>query len=176
MRLDGGRQSATDVIPGVEGVVDQVVAPTNEQVETLVAGLNLSRTGNVPKALAAVVSAAAALLLIALLIVSIRSRLHEIAILRTLGLPRAGVRWSLAAHATVTAIVPLLVGIPLGVAAGGWAWSRYARDLSVVATPATPWRAIALVAIVAIVAANVVALTVAPSLNKRSLAAELRAG
>jgi hypothetical protein len=164
-----------EVIPSVEHLAE-VVAPTNEEVETLVAGLNLSRTDSVPKALASVVSVAAAMLLIALLIVSIRSRLREIALLRTLGLPRAGVRWSLAAHATVTAIVPLIVAIPLGVVAGGWAWSTYARNLSVVATPATPWTAIALVAVAAIVAANVVALAIAPSLNRRSLAAELRAG
>lgn len=175
VRVDGDQRVAADVIPSVEHFAE-VVAPTNEQVETLVAGLNLSRTDSVPKALATVVSVAAGLLLIGLLIVSVRSRLREIAILRTLGLLRAGVRWSLAAHATVTAIVPLLVAIPLGVAAGGWAWSKYARDLSVVATPVTPWSAIALVAIAAIVTANVVALAIAPSLNKRSLAAELRAG
>jgi hypothetical protein len=86
------------------------------------------------------------------------------------------VRWSLAAQATVTAIVPLLVAIPIGLPVGGWAWSSYARSLGVVSTPVTPWLAIGLVSLLAIVVANIVAIATAPSLARRPIGVELRAG
>ena len=119
--------------------------------------------------MALVVSVTSGLLLVALLVVSMRSRLREIAILRTLGLGGRGVRWSLAAQATVTTVVPLLVAIPIGVTAGSWAWSSYARDLGVVGTPVTPWLLIGLPSLLAIVVANIVASVTAPSLARRPI-------
>ena len=74
---------------------------------------------------------------------SVRRRRHDLALLKTLGFTRrqlaSTVRW----QASVTVVVGLVVGVPLGVIAGRWLWEVFARDLDVVPEPSTPFIAAA---------------------------------
>jgi cell division protein FtsX len=175
LRLTGDPKSIADEIGRIEGV-SEVVAPNAEQVLTLVLGLNLSHYDRVPRALVVVVSLAAAALLAYLLFTTVRARRFEFAVMRCVGLTSGGIRWSLAAQATATAVVPLVVAIPAGFAVGRQAWITSARDLHVVPVSVIPWSAIAVIVVSAIVLANLVVLLPGWFTARRSPAAELRVG
>ena len=74
-----------------------------------------------------------------LLATSMWARRTELAMLRALGTSRWGVRSSLAAQATATAVLVLAVSLPVGVVIGQWAWLGYADDLLVVPEATIPW-------------------------------------
>jgi predicted lysophospholipase L1 biosynthesis ABC-type transport system permease subunit len=86
------------------------------------------------------------------IVISVRDRQRELAILRALGFSsrdlRATVRWQAATIVTVGA----LVGVPLGIIAGRLAWNRFADRLGLVPTADIPylWLALVIVAIVVI--------------------------
>jgi ABC-type antimicrobial peptide transport system permease subunit len=122
------------------------------------------------------VSIAAAALLCYLLYTAVRARRFELAVMRALGLSNRGVRWSVAAQATATAVVPLIVAIPAGIVVGRWAWLSSARHLDVVAVSVTPWSALVLLVGSAIVIANLAVIVPGWALAKRSPSGDLRAG
>jgi hypothetical protein len=175
VRFSGDSQPIVSEISKIEGVA-QVIAPSPEEVVTTVVGLNLDHNDRVPIALVYVVSIAAAALLTYLLYTSVRARRFEFAVMRAVGLSSRGVRWSIAVQATATAVVPLVVAIPVGVVVGRRAWASSARDLEVVAVSVTPWFALAVVVAAAIAIANVVVLVPGWAAVRRSPGRELRAG
>src|SRR5256714_9912144 len=91
------------------------------------------------------------------LISSIRRRRLDLAILKTLGFVRRQVSATVAWQATTLAVVALVVGVPLGVAAGRWAWGLFADQLGVVSQPAVGAVALALVIPATILVANLLA-------------------
>ena len=92
-----------------------------------------------------------------LLVSSIRRRRRDLAILKTLGFVRRQVWATVAWQASVVAVVSLIVGLPIGIAAGRWAWSAFAGNVGVVPEPAIPLVAVVLVVPIAVLAANAVA-------------------
>ena len=60
-------------------------------------------------------------------------------------------------QATALTVVPLLVGLPLGVMAGRWVWHVFADHLGVVPDPAVPVLAVVLAVPAAILVANLLA-------------------
>ena len=60
-------------------------------------------------------------------------------------------------QATTFAVVALAIGVPLGVAAGRWAWQLTADTLGVHSGPMVPLAAMAAAAVGAVLAANLVA-------------------
>ena len=60
-------------------------------------------------------------------------------------------------QSSVIVVIGLVIGLPLGVAAGRWLWLLFARELSAVPDPTVPAGSIALAAVAALVLANVVA-------------------
>jgi ABC-type lipoprotein release transport system permease subunit len=171
-----GEPGDHEALESAVGSAGTVIAPSPADVLSLIVGLNLIRTDRVPDALAKVAFVAATLMLISLLIIALRARQRELAIMRTLGLTNAGVRASVIAHATTTVLVPLMVAVPTGVVLGRWAWSAYARDLDVVPQPVTPWSAIVLAVAGAVLVANAVGLVAGRSLCRSGLHTETRAG
>lgn len=167
--------AAIDEINAINGV-DPAVVPTPEQVLSLTVGLNLTHTDRIPRAVVVMVSIAALLILAFVLPSAIRLRRLELAVMRSVGLTGHGVRRSAAWQATTTAIAPLLVAVPLGIAVGRTAWEAYARDLEVAPEAITPWLAIASLVVGLVVAANACALIPGRLAAKRLLAADLRAG
>ena len=87
---------------------------------------NLKLVEGLPRALAAFLAALAALALVHTLVTTVRRRRHDLAVLRTLGFVGSQVSATVAWQATTFVVVGLVVGIPLGVAAGRTAWSLVA--------------------------------------------------
>ena len=57
----------------------------------------------------------------------------------------------------MVAVVGLVIGVPVGIAAGRWLWLAFARQLSAVPDPVVPAGSIALAVVAALVLANLVA-------------------
>jgi hypothetical protein len=69
------------------------------------------------------------------LLTSVRRRRRDLAILKTLGFVARQVRATVAWQATAIAAVALIVGLPLGLAAGRWAWLLFAGQTAIVPAP-----------------------------------------
>jgi ABC-type lipoprotein release transport system permease subunit len=91
------------------------------------------------------------------LVTSVRRRRRDLAILKTVGFVRHQVRAAVAWQATVLAVIPLVVGLPLGVAAGRWAWSLFASQLGVPAFTIIPMAALLLAIPATLLLANLIA-------------------
>jgi predicted lysophospholipase L1 biosynthesis ABC-type transport system permease subunit len=85
-----------------------------------------------------------------------RRRRRDFAILKTLGLLRRQVSAITAWQVTTLAVLALLAGLPLGIAAGHWAWSLFADNLGISPGAITPVSLLAIAPLV-IVAANAIA-------------------
>ena len=110
-----------------------------------------------PLVLSALVVAIAAAALAHTLLMAIRRRRRDLAVLKTLGFDRRQVLATVAWQATTFAAVALALGLPLGIAAGRWTWNLVADELGVVPEPVTPVPLILLVIPAAVVLANLVA-------------------
>ena len=91
------------------------------------------------------------------LVTSVRRRRRDLAVLKTLGFTRGQVAATICWQATTFAVVALAIGVPLGVAAGRWAWQPTADTLGVHSGPMVPLAAMAAAAVGAVLAANLVA-------------------
>ena len=93
---------------------------------------------SVPTVVAVLLVGSATVALSAAVVLSIRSRRRDLAVLRSLGFTAGQVRGSVRVQSLVTMAVALLLGVPLGVAAGRIAWRGFADQLGVVTAPSTP--------------------------------------
>ncbi len=116
-----------------------------------------SRVRATPLVLAGLLAALALATLAHTLVTSIRRRRRDLAILKTLGFVRRQVSAAVAWQSTVLAAIAVVIGVPLGVAAGRWLWAMFADQLGVAATARTPVVAVVVVVPAAIVAANLIA-------------------
>jgi hypothetical protein len=91
------------------------------------------------------------------LLTGVRRRGRDLAMLKTLGFTRAQVLRVVAWQATTFAAVALLIGVPLGVVAGNWAWSAFASSVGVATRSTVPLWLILLAIPVTLLLANVVA-------------------
>ena len=89
---------------------------------------------------------------------TVRRRIGDYAILKALGLRRQQVRAVVGWQAVAAVALALVVGLPLGVAAGRWAWRLFAGIMGVIDTPVVPVVAVLGVAVGALLAAALVAL------------------
>ena len=128
-----------------------------------------AQMGSQPLALALALAAAAVLSLAIALLASVRERRRQLALLKALGLTRRQVREAIAWQATIILLVAIIVGVPLGIAAGRWAWTSFAASLGVVPVTVIPGQALLAGFIGLLVAGNL--LTAIPA----SVAARTRA-
>jgi hypothetical protein len=128
-----------------------------------------------PLLIAALFTAAAAAALAHALVTSIRRRRRELAVLKTLGFTRPQVIAAVASQATTIAAIGLIVGLPLGVGVGRFAWNVFADDLGVVPEALTPIGLSALVVPATIVLANLIAALPAQTAARTRPALVLRA-
>ena len=119
--------------------------------------VNYKSMGTMPAVLAGGVAAGTVAALGLTLVASVRRRRRDLALLKTLGFTRGQLAAAVAWQSTVVAVVGLVVGVPLGIAAGRWLWLAFARELSAVPDPVVPAASIALAAVAALVLANLVA-------------------
>jgi ABC-type lipoprotein release transport system permease subunit len=60
-------------------------------------------------------------------------------------------------QSTAVVVVGLLVGVPVGIAAGRWLWLAFAHELSAVPNPVVPVASVTLATAGALILANLVA-------------------
>jgi predicted lysophospholipase L1 biosynthesis ABC-type transport system permease subunit len=107
--------------------------------------------------LAAVLAVIGIAVLGQLAVVSSRRRRHDFAILKALGLLRRQVSEITAWQASAAAGVALLIGLPLGVAAGRWAWQLFGAGLGIPADAIVPVPLVLLMVPAVILIANALA-------------------
>jgi hypothetical protein len=88
---------------------------------------------------------------------AVRRRRHDVAVLRALGLTRWQTRMIVVAQATMLALVGLVIGVPLGIAAGRTGWRVLAHATPVLYVPPLAVVVLLLSVPVTIVVANILA-------------------
>jgi ABC-type antimicrobial peptide transport system permease subunit len=118
---------------------------------------NYAAIRDTPLVLAGVLIVLAVGTLAHVLLTGVRRRRRDLAILKTLGFTRSEVLRTVGWQASALAAAALLIGIPVGVIAGRWAWALFANEAGV-ASQATVDVPLVLVAIPAtLLLANVIA-------------------
>jgi ABC-type antimicrobial peptide transport system permease subunit len=111
-----------------------------------------------PVALAVFVGLVALLAVGFALVIAVRRRRRELAVLKTLGFARRQVRATIAWQASTVAAVGLVVGIPLGLVTGRVVWLAVADELGVATDPTWPVLGVLLLVPAALLAVNVIAM------------------
>jgi hypothetical protein len=118
---------------------------------------DLERVGYLPGLLAGLVTLLALGTVTHALVTSVRRRRRDLAMLKTLGFTRGQISQTVAWQATTFALVAALAGLPVGIAAGRWAWRLVANQLGVVSGPVMPPVPALVIAVGALLAANLAA-------------------
>jgi hypothetical protein len=92
---------------------------------------NYAGIRDTPLILGAVLALLAVATLAHVLLTEVRRRRRDLAVLKTLGLVRSQMLRVVSWEASALAAAALLVGLPLGVLAGRWAWAIFARSAGV---------------------------------------------
>jgi ABC-type antimicrobial peptide transport system permease subunit len=119
--------------------------------------VNYRSMGQTPALLAIALATGAVVALALTLTASVRRRRRDLALFKTLGFTRRQLVGTVAAQASVAAIIGTFVGVPVGVLTGRWLWTHFAHSISVIPQPTVPTWSIAIVAVGALVLANLVA-------------------
>ena len=100
--------------------------------------VNYRSMGAAPVILAVLLAAGAVVALAVTVATAARRRARDFALLRTLGSSGRQVVTAVIWQAGVCVAAGTLIGLPLGIAAGRFLWSRFAGQLYVVPHPAVP--------------------------------------
>jgi hypothetical protein len=136
--------------------------------------VNLQSVDGLPLVLAGLAAFLGAVTLGNTMMIFVRRRRRDLAILKTLGFRRRQVAAAVAWQATSFILAALAVGLPLGVAAGRWAWDLAAAQLESAAPPVIPALAIALIVPAALLAGNALAAIPARAAARTAPAISLR--
>jgi hypothetical protein len=135
---------------------------------------NYARIDATPEVLAGVLAVLGLAVLAQFGMSSARRRRREFAILKTLGLLRRQLAAITAWQVTALTALALLAGLPLGVAAGHWAWALFASEVGLSTAAITPVTLVLLTVPAAILAAIAVTLPAGRHSARLSPAAVLR--
>ena len=119
--------------------------------------INAEHMGGQPLALALGLAAAAVLSLAFTVLSLVRRRRHELALLKMLGMTRRQVRAVIAWQTTLTLTAAVIVGFPLGIVAGRWAWRAFANSLGIAPVTEIPVLALVLGLLALIAGGNLLA-------------------
>jgi putative ABC transport system permease protein len=120
--------------------------------------INFGEAVNFPLIFGAMLAVFGAATLAHLLVVSVSRRRREIGLLKVLGFVNGQVASTVAWQATTLALVGVVIGVPLEVAAGQAMWRAFATNLGVIPVSVVPpWLVAGLVAGI-IVVANLLAI------------------
>ena len=136
--------------------------------------VNATQMGGQPLALALGLAAAAMLSLALTVLTSVRRRRRELALLKTLGMTRRQLRAIVAWQTTLTLVIALVVGVPLGIAAGRWAWGGFAGSLGVAPVTVVPALLLAAGCAAVVLAGNLLASVPAAMAARTPAAGTLR--
>ncbi len=136
--------------------------------------INLQSVDGLPTLLAGLVALLGLATVGNTLVSSVRRRGKDLAILKTLGFLRRQLMLVIAWQATSFSVVALLIGLPLGVVGGRWAWVAVASGIGSVSPPIVPVLAISIVVPVTLLIANVLAAWPGYEAARTTPSAELR--
>ena len=119
--------------------------------------VNYRSMGTVPLILGLALTAGAVTALGLTLVASVRRRRRSMAMLRTLGFTGRQLRASVAWQSSVSVVIGLVVGVPLGIVVGRLLWDLFARNIYVVPSPTVPALAIVAITFGGLVLGNLVA-------------------
>ncbi len=119
--------------------------------------VNYGTIGVTPALMATALAAAAIVALGLTLIASVRRRRRDLALLKSLGFTQRQLAATVAWQASVSSIIGIIIGVPLGIAAGRALWTLFAREIYAVPQPTVPVLSVVLVALGTVVLANLVA-------------------
>ena len=105
---------------------------------------------------------------------SVRARRHEFAILRALGFTGRQLRRSVRVQAMATMLGALVVGVPVGIVTGRFAWRAFASRLAVVQPPTVPVGWVVGIVVAAVIAALIAAVLPALAAGRSRPAIGLR--
>jgi predicted lysophospholipase L1 biosynthesis ABC-type transport system permease subunit len=137
--------------------------------------VNAGHLGGQPLALALGLAAAAVLSLALTVLSLVRRRRQELALLKALGMTRGQVRVVIAWQTTLTLLIAVAIGGPLGIAGGRLAWQGFARSLGAVPVVEVPVLALIVGLAALVVAGNLLASVPAAAAARTRAAAGLRA-
>ncbi len=135
---------------------------------------NFARIDGTPEVLAVILAVLSLAVLGQFAVVSASRRRRDFAVLKTLGLRRRQLAAVAAWQVTVVTGLGLLAGLPVGVAAGHWAWEQFAAAAGLPTVAITPVLFVLLMVPAAVLAANVTAMPPGQLSARRSPAAVLR--
>ena len=118
---------------------------------------DVERVRTLPAILAGLLAFLGLATLVHSLVSLVRSHRRDLALLKTLGFTRPQVAATTAWQGTAFVAAALVCGLPLGVAAGRWAWRLVADQLGVESAPRVPVLAILLIVPAALLVANLAA-------------------
>ena len=118
---------------------------------------NYTGVRDTPLVLGAVLALLAVGTLAHVLLTGVRRRRRDLAVLRTLGLLRSQLLRVVSWQASALAVTALLVGLPLGLLAGRWAWQLFADSAGVGNDASVPVPLLLLTIPVTVILANLIA-------------------
>lgn len=168
--LYGRFHAGVDRIDGVQRLKEETGGRAFAVISTQLVGAvrGVQRISAAPWLLGGVLGFLAIGTLVHTMLLTIRHRRRDLAILKTLGFVGWQVRATVAWLAVAIVAPALLLGLPLGIAAGRWGWRQFARYLAVVPEP----RALPMGML--IVAGTVVAVTAIIAAVPAQIAARVR--
>ncbi len=113
--------------------------------------------GSTPIFLASALALGAIVALALTLVASVRRRRRDLALLKALGFTPRQLARVVSWQASVTAVVGVIVGVPLGILIGRQLWTLFARSINAVPDPTVPTVSVILVALGSLIFANLVA-------------------
>ena len=131
--------------------------------------------GSTPVYLAAALALGAIVALSLTLVASVRRRRRDLALLKALGFTPRQLARVVSWQASVTALVGIIVGVPLGVLIGRQLWTLFARSINAVPDPTVPTFSVILVVLGSLIFANLVATVPGKIAARTSTALALRA-
>jgi hypothetical protein len=137
--------------------------------------VNYRSVGSTPVILAVALAGGATLALGLTLTSSVRRRRRDLALLKTLGFTRRQLAAAVAWQSTTTALVGVVVGIPVGIFIGRELWTLFARSINAVPDPTVPDLSVLVVGVGALLFANLVAALPGRSAARTPAALVLRA-
>ena len=100
--------------------------------------VNYRSIGSTPVILAVGLAVGAIVALALTLVASVRHRRRDLALLKALGFTPRQLASVVAWQSTVTAVVGVIVGVPLGIVIGRQLWTLFARNINAVPDPTVP--------------------------------------
>jgi ABC-type lipoprotein release transport system permease subunit len=162
---------ADDAPPGASARIAELTGMAAGQLDPPPAVVNLRRVRTVPVLVAMAVGALGTLSLAHLMLVAVRRRRRDFAVLRAVGAPRGWLSRVVHWQATVTTLVILCIAVPAGGLAGSSLYRRFADHLGARPDSILPVADLALGLVALLALANVVAAVVAHRV-RRDLPAE----